>query len=80
MDEMYERILGDAWVIHFALADPPYHYDISVLADLTNTDQDTVKKVVKSLHTVPFLSPPRMAVSIGTMPRFLILSSLKYKR
>jgi len=31
--------------------------DISVLADLTETDQETVKLVVESLHAVLFVSP-----------------------
>ena len=66
VDELYERILSDAF------RDPKVHVrrlqilhtivcsesgiSMSVLADLTNTDQDTVKKVVESLHAVLYVS------------------------
>jgi hypothetical protein len=66
VDELYERILADAFqdarvratrlrVLHtIVCAESPM--DISVLADLTNTDQDTVRRVVESLHAVIFVS------------------------
>jgi len=67
VDELYERILGVAVrdarvratrlrILHTILC-AESRIDISVLADLTNTDQDTVKKVVESLHAVLFVSP-----------------------
>jgi hypothetical protein len=67
VDELYERILGDAFrdgrvrgprlrILHTIIC-AASSLDIFVLADLTNTDEDTVKKVVESLHAVLFVSP-----------------------
>jgi hypothetical protein len=66
VDELYERILGVAFrdagvratrlrILHTIVC-AESRIDISVLADLTDTDQDTVKKVVESLHAVLFVS------------------------
>jgi hypothetical protein len=66
VDDLYERILGDAFrdarvratrlrILHtIVCADS--RISISVLADLTNSDQDTVKRVVESLHAVLYVS------------------------
>jgi len=67
VDELYERILSDAFrdarvpvsrmrILHTIVC-AESRIDMSVLADLTNTDQDTVKRVVESLHAVLFISP-----------------------
>ncbi len=67
VDELYERILGDAFrdarvraprlrILH-AIVCAESRINMSVLADLTNTDQDTVKRVVESLHAVLYVSP-----------------------
>jgi hypothetical protein len=67
VDELYERILGDAFrdarvraprlrILHTIIC-AESRIDMSVLADLTNTDQGTVKRVVESLHAVLFVSP-----------------------
>ena len=66
VDELYERILGGAFpdarvraprlrILH-SIVCAESRTDIAVLADLTDTDQDTVKKVVESLHAVLFVS------------------------
>jgi hypothetical protein len=66
VDELYERILGDAFrdarvrasrlrILHTIIC-AESRIDMAVLADLTNTDQDTVKRVVESLHAVLFIS------------------------
>jgi len=67
VDELYERILGvalrDAGVriprlrILHTIVCAKSSIDLFVLADLTNTDLDTVKRVVESLHAVLFVSP-----------------------
>jgi hypothetical protein len=67
VDELYERILGDAFrdarvratrlrILHTIVC-AESRINMSVLADLTNTDQDTVERVVESLHAVLFVSP-----------------------
>jgi hypothetical protein len=67
VDELYERILGDAFrdarvrasrlrILH-AIICAESRIGMSVLADLTNTDQGTVQRVVESLHAVIFVSP-----------------------
>ena len=67
VDELYERILGDAFrnarvrakrlrILHTIMC-AESRVSMSVLADLSNTDEDTVKKVVESLHAVLFVSP-----------------------
>jgi len=67
VDELYERILSDAFrdarvrgmrlrILHTIVC-AESRINMSVLADLTNTDQDTVKRVVQSLHAVLFISP-----------------------
>ena len=67
VDELYERILCVAFwdarvratrlrILHTIVC-AKSSINMSVLADLTNTDQDTVKKVVESLHAVLFVSP-----------------------
>jgi hypothetical protein len=67
VDELYERILCDAFrntrvratrsrILHTIIC-AESRIGMSVLADLTNTDQDTVKRVVDSLHAVLFISP-----------------------
>ena len=67
VDELYERILGDAFrdarvrtsrlrILHTIVC-AETRIDMSVLADLTKSDQDTVKRVVESLHAVLFVSP-----------------------
>ena len=66
VDELYERILGDAFrnswdrvtrlrILHTIVC-AESGINISVLADLTNTEQDVVEKVVESLHAVLFVS------------------------
>jgi len=66
VDELYEQILGVAFrdarvhatrlqILHTVVC-AESRINISVLADLTSTDQDTVKKVVDSLHAVLFIS------------------------
>lgn len=78
-----EGLLEDYWILRIAFRDAgvphaceyPYHclwIDVSVLADLANTDQDMAKK--SSLYILSFSSSPRIAVSI----HFLTLSSLKH--
>jgi hypothetical protein len=60
VDELYERILGDAFRVARVRA-PRFHtiiwINMDVLANLTKTDEDTVKRVVESLHAVLFISP-----------------------
>jgi hypothetical protein len=67
VDELYERILGDAFrdarvrakrlqILHTIIC-AESRIDMTVLADLTNSDQGTVKRVVESLHAVLFVSP-----------------------
>ena len=66
MDELYERILGGAFrdvrvretrlrILHTIVC-AESSIDISVLSDLTNTDEGTVQRVVESLHAVLFVS------------------------
>ena len=66
VDELYNRILGVAFrdaavratrlqILHTIVC-AESRTDISVLADLTNTDQGTVKRVVESLYAVLFVS------------------------
>jgi hypothetical protein len=66
VDELYEKILGVAFsdervfhkrlrVLHTVICSET-RINMSVLADLSNTAQDTVKKVVDSLHAVLFIS------------------------
>jgi len=66
VDELYERILGNAFqdgrvrptrlrILHTIVC-AKSSISVSVLADLTNTDQDTVERVVESLHAVLFVS------------------------
>jgi len=67
VDELYERILCVAFrdarvraprlrILHTIVC-AKSSINMSVLADLTNTDLDTVKRVVESLHAVLFVSP-----------------------
>ena len=67
VDELYERILGDAFqdarvratrlqILHTIVC-AESGIDVSVLANLTNTDADVVERVVESLHAVLFVSP-----------------------
>ena len=67
VDELYERILGDAFrntrhratrlqILHTIVC-AESGINISVLADLTETEPDMVEKVVESLHAVLFVSP-----------------------
>ena len=67
VDVLYERILGDAFrearfraprlrILHTIVC-AESKINASVLADLTNTDKDTVERVVESLHAVLFVSP-----------------------
>jgi len=64
VDELYDRILGVAFrdarvrasrlrILHTIVC-AKSSINMSVLADLTNTDLDTVKRVVESLHAVLF--------------------------
>ena len=66
VDELYERILGEAFsdagvrplrlrILHTIVC-AESGIDMSVLADLMNSDQDTVRRVVESLHAVLFVS------------------------
>lgn len=66
VDELYERILGDAFrnarvratrlqILHTIIC-AESRIDMSVLTDLTNTDEGTVRKVVESLHPVLYIS------------------------
>jgi len=66
VDELYERILGVAFgddrvcherlrILHTVLC-AESRINMSVLADLSDTDQDTVKAVVYALHAVLFVS------------------------
>ena len=66
VDELYERILGEAFwdgrvraarlrILHTIVC-AESRINLSVLADLTNTDQDTVERVVESLHAVLYVS------------------------
>jgi hypothetical protein len=67
VDELYECILGDAFrdarvrptrlLILHTIVCAESRINTSVLADLMRTDQDTVKRVVDSLHAVLFVSP-----------------------
>ena len=66
VDELYGRILAvafrDAWVratrlrILHTIVCVKTSVGVSVLANLTNTDEDTVKRVVESLHAVLYIS------------------------
>jgi len=66
VDELYERILGDAFrdakvratrlrILHTILC-AESRIDMSVLADLTDTDPEIVERVIESLHAVLFVS------------------------
>jgi len=66
VDELYEQILADSFrdarvratrlqILHTVVC-AESRINISVLAGLTNTNQDTVKRVVESLHAVLFVS------------------------
>ena len=67
VDELYERILVAAFrdsraravrlpILHTIMC-AQSRINMFVLGDLTNTDEDTVKRVVESLHAVLFVSP-----------------------
>ena len=67
VDALYERILADAFsnetfrikrlpILHTIVCAEP-GIDISVLASLTETDPEIVKKVIESLHAVLYVSP-----------------------
>ena len=66
VDELYRRILApafrDAWVcttrlrILHTIVCVRSRVCVSLLADLMNTDQDTVKRVVESLHAALYIS------------------------
>ena len=67
VDELYERILGDAFgntrhratrlrILHTIVC-AESGINIAVLAELTETEPDVVEKVVESLHAVLFVSP-----------------------
>ena len=67
VDELYDRILGDAFrntrdratrlkILHTIVC-AESGISTSVLADLTDTKRDVVEKVVESLHAVIFVSP-----------------------
>jgi len=67
VDELYERILGEAFreakvrakrlrILHTIVC-AESRIDMSVLADLTETDPEIVERVVESLHAVLFVSP-----------------------
>ena len=66
VDEIYDQILGVAFrddyvrhkrlrILHTIIC-AEIRINISVLADLSDTDQDTAKRVVDSLHAVLFIS------------------------
>ena len=66
VDELYDQILGVAFrdgyvhsdhllLLHTVLC-TEIRVNVSVLADLSDTDQDTAKRVVDSLHTVLYIS------------------------
>jgi len=66
LDELYEQILGVAFgdehvcrgrlqILHTVLC-AESRINMAVLADLSDTDQDTVKTVMDSLHAVLFIS------------------------
>ena len=66
VDEIYDQILGVAFgddyvrhkrlqILHTIIC-AEIRINISVLADLSDTDQDTAKRVVESLHAVLFIS------------------------
>jgi hypothetical protein len=66
VDELYEQILGDAFeddrlrcerlqILHTVLC-AEHRINMSVLADLSDTDEDTANIVVDSLHAVLFIS------------------------
>ena len=67
VDDLYDQILGVAFgddrvrhkrlqILHTVLC-AEIRINMSVLADLSDTDQDTVKRVMDSLHAVLFTSP-----------------------
>jgi len=71
VDELYERILSDAFrdtrvlvprlrILHTIVC-AESRINMSVLADLADTDQDTVKRVVEA-HAVLFVSPKDVCV------------------
>ena len=66
VDELYDQILGVAFrddcihckglqILHTVLC-AEIRINMSVLADLSDTDQDTTKRVVDSLHAVLYIS------------------------
>ena len=66
LNELYDQILGVAFgddrvrqkrlqILHTVIC-AEIRIDMSVLADLSDTDQDTAKRVVDSLHAVLFIS------------------------
>ena len=67
VDELYERIFGDAFLntrdratrlrILHTIVCAESGISISVLADLTDVERDVVEKVIESLHAVLFVSP-----------------------
>jgi hypothetical protein len=67
VDEFYEGILGDVFRDArvrakrlrnlYIIVCAESRIDMSVLADLTDTGRDTVKRVVESLHAVLVVSP-----------------------
>jgi hypothetical protein len=67
VDELYQKILGDAFsddcicderlhILHTVLC-ADTRISMSVIAHLSGIDQDTVEKTVESLHAVLFVSP-----------------------
>ena len=86
VDELYDQILGVAFrddcvrhkrlqILHTVLC-AEIRINMSVLTELSGTDQDTAKRVVDSLHAVLYISS---TMSTGTMLHFLILCSMKMK-
>ncbi|EDR10615.1 WD-40 repeat-containing protein [Laccaria bicolor S238N-H82] len=70
--ELYQQILGDAFsddrisnqclqILHIILC-AGSRISISVIASLSDTDQETVENTVKSLHAVLFVSPKDQCV------------------
>ena len=88
VDELYDQILGVAFrddrvrqkrlqILHTVLC-AEIRINMSVLADLSDTDEDTAKRVVDSLHAVLFISSKdTVTMSTGIMLLFLIFCSMK---
>jgi len=87
VDELYERILAHAFpdarvratrlrILHTIVC-AESGIDVSVLADLTNTDQDTVRRVAEALHAVLFVSSKdgRIYWYHASFPDFLFTQS-----